>query len=205
MKLHQIEFHYRLLLGDRKEIEVNPRISLQIDIGADHYVKNELSGLEITRPILLNPGGGWKTKLWSARRFAQLSKLIEIELDIPTLFTWGPGEEGLIAQIRNFEPAHVRSFPTDILELARLCTYSRLMVAGDTGPMHLAVSMGTPVVAILGPAQVWRTGPFGKNNLSITHSRPCPHPYQRKCDDHFCMDIAVEKVFEGIKKRLNTD
>ncbi|MEJ2082206.1 MAG: glycosyltransferase family 9 protein [Acidobacteriota bacterium] len=79
---------------------------------------------------------------------------------------------------------------------------SCLMVAGDTGPVHLAVAMGTPTVAILGPALAWRTGPFDPQDEVVVHSKACPHPYRRKCRDHFCMDIPVEAVFEAVKSRL---
>jgi len=202
VRLHQIEYHLALAFGGDTGIRPDPAIRLKIEDEKTKRIDRELSRRRLVRPVLLNPGGGWSTKRWAIERFARLSRMIQTELQVPTLLTYGPGEEDLIGKIKELEPDFACFFPTDILELAYLCRQSRLMVAGDTGPMHLAVAMKTPVVAILGPALAWRTGPYGSRNLSVTHSTPCPHPYRRKCRDHFCMDIPVSEVFAKVKQIL---
>lgn len=200
--LHQVEYHQKLAFGGEYEGVSDGRINLAIPEKAITSVRTQLERLRLKSPILLNPGGGWETKLWGTENFARLSKLIEEDLGIPTLVTYGPGEEHLVESMAQLEPEHVRAFPTSILELAALCMQSRMIVAGDTGPLHLGVAMGLPAVGILGPALPSRTGPFGKENIAVTHSPPCPHPYRRVCKDHFCMNIPVEDVFETVKDRL---
>jgi len=156
-------------------------------------------------PVLLNPGGGWVTKRWAIERFSELADRIERELGLPTILTPAPGEEELVRQfMARIRFARTQPLMTSFTQLACLCRRAALMVAGDTGPMHLAVAMGTPVVAILGPADPKRTGPFSPSDLVVRHDRACPRPYQRTCADHFCMDIPVERVFKAVVRRLES-
>ncbi|MEE8586223.1 MAG: glycosyltransferase family 9 protein, partial [Acidobacteriota bacterium] len=145
----------------------SPLIPLSVPEQADRAVCQRLAeaGLdpqsEANRPALINPGAGWATKIWPARDYARLGSEIEQRLGIPVVYTYGPGEEVLIRQVRQtLEPASARAFPTSILELAALCRRSRLMVGGDTGPIHLAAALGVPIVAVLGPTTASRNGPF---------------------------------------------
>lgn len=200
---HQIQVGLDLVNPPRHEGPAGAVIPLHIPDKVHASLDKNLQELEICNPILLNPGAGWPTKRWPIERFARLADRIESELRIPVLFTYGPGEEKLISEARATGSSVVRSFPSSILELAALCRRSRLMVAGDTGPMHLAVAVGTPVVALIGPGRTWRTGPFNPEDKVVQHERPCPHPYQRRCSDHFCMDFSVEKVYQAVRERLS--
>jgi lipopolysaccharide heptosyltransferase I len=199
---HQIEAALDMTTPPRYEPPASAEIYLDLEETTLDYIETELSKLSIENPVLLNPGAGWPTKRWPPRHFAELANRIEA-IGIPTVFTYGPGEETLIQEVKNaVSSLPVRAFPTSILELAALCRSSRLMIAGDTGPMHLAVAMKTPVVALIGPGYAWRTGPYGKGNRVIMHQRVCPRPYKRQCRDHFCMDIEVDRVFQVVEKCL---
>lgn len=198
---HQVEHHLDIAFPPSFSGSASARIEIEIPPESTEYVDRQLEKLDIESPIILNPGGGWPTKLWPAARFGQLASRIETELRVPVFFAIGPGETNLLSEA-DCSPAPLRTFPTNLVELAALCRRSRLMVAGDTGPMHLAVSQGTPVVAILGPALPWRTGPFNPADAVVTHPRQCPTPYKRTCRDHFCMDIEVDRVFEAVVQRL---
>lgn len=199
---HQVAYNMDLVQPPRYAPLVSGQIRIDIPKEDSALVQESLRSLGVERPILLNPGGGWETKRWASDRFAALAGWIESELQIPVVFTYGPGEEGLLAEIESHMAEKLRRFPTTIVQLAALCRESRLMVAGDTGPLHLAVAMGTPVAAILGPAHSWRTGPCNPDDVVVTHSTPCPRPYKRVCTDHFCMDIPVEEVCKAVHRRL---
>ena len=200
---HQLLHHLDLLSPPSYRGPVSARIPLVLPGGLEDALNAQLEERSSERPILLNLGGGWETKRWAPERFGALATQIEGRLGVPTLFTIGPGEEELgeraVAAARCTPRKCLR---IGLLELAALCRRSRLMVAGDTGPLHLAVAMGTPTVAILGPALPWRTGPFDSADETVLHSTPCPHPYSRTCRDHFCMDIPVEAVYEAVERRL---
>jgi len=201
-KRHQIEVNMDLVNPPRYPGSINAAIPLRVHQRARDHVDGQFERLGIDNPLLLNPGAGWPTKRWPLERFARLASLIEKDLSIPVLFTYGPGEEQLIESAQAFGKKTIKSFPSSILELAAICRRSRLMVAGDTGPMHLAVALGTPVVALIGPGYPWRTGPFNPADEVVRHEDPCPNPYKRICRDHFCMDISVERVYEAVVTRL---
>lgn len=203
---HQIEYLMDLVEPPRFKGPISPQIPLDIPAEAYNYVDDHLERLQAAHPVLLNPGAGWETKRWAPDCFARLGRMIEERLDIPVIVTYGPAEQRLVELIQaETQPRPLRTFPTDLLQLAALCRRSQLMVAGDTGPLHLAVALGLATVAVLGPAFPWRTGPFCQRDVILQHELPCPHPYKRTCREHFCMDISVERVFSGVVARLGIE
>lgn len=103
--------------------------------------------------IVLLPGAGRPEKQWPAERFAELARRIGRE----ALVAWGPGEEP-IAHAIGAEMTPPTSFP----ELAFLLRRAHLVVGGDTGPLHLAAALGTPVAGLYGPTNAARNGPYGQ-------------------------------------------
>lgn len=195
----------RGLPGSDLEERVTVQIPFRIPERCTVYVKEQLSRLSLNEPpVVLNPGAGWPTKIWPVHRFTKLAAQIVEKLDRSVVVAWGPGEDQMAEEIiADNGNNRVAGFPTSILELVALCRLSSLMVAGDTGPLHLAVAVGTPAVAIMGPTYGWRNGPFNPLDEIVTHKRPCPRPYKRHCRDHFCMDIPVSDVFQAIERRLS--
>ncbi|MBW1717559.1 MAG: glycosyltransferase family 9 protein, partial [Deltaproteobacteria bacterium] len=89
---------------------------------------------------------------------------------------------------------------TGLKELAYLYTRCKALVTTDTGPMHIAVAMGCPVVALFGPTAPWRTGPYGPGHSVIRAETDCSPCFKKKCDHMTCMkEITVEDVFEATK------
>jgi len=77
------------------------------------------------------------------------------------------------------------------------------MVTTDTGPMHIAAAMGTPVVALFGPTAPWRTGPFGDGHVVIRKELPCSPCFKKKCTDPRCMGtIEVEEVLQAVMAKI---
>lgn len=196
---HQVDHHLDLVdpPAHRLPAPAHP-IPLKIPALAVEQVESALSRWD-EPPVVLNLGGGWATKRWPPERFGLLADSIEREFHLPVLLTYGPGEDDLIQAAGQSRSSPVPALQTGLFELAALCRRSRLVVAGDTGPLHLAEALGTPVVAILGPALPWRTGPYSPDNPAVLHREACPHPYRRRCRRHFCMDIEVEKVLSAVR------
>lgn len=113
-----------------------------------------------TTNILLLPGAGKRQKQWP--HFRELAK----RLGDRALAAWGPGEEELAkATGARLAP------PTSLRELAQLMRDAALVVGGDTGPLHLAAALGTPVVGLYGPTNPARNGPYGQlGNVVETYS-----------------------------------
>lgn len=202
-RLHAIERNLWLAGHRTPQNGASPRVPLEIPERARTYVREQLRrrGVEIP-PVLVNPGAGWETKLWPARNYGTLAAEIQQRLKIPVVLTWGPAEELLAQEAKTAAPIPLVTFPTSLVELAALLEESRLMVAGDTGPLHLAVALGLPTVAILGPTTPWRNGPYSQQDRVVKRFLPCSDCYKRTCDAFICMDIPVQDVFEAVVQRL---
>jgi len=154
--------------------------------------------------VVLNPGGGWASKLWPAERFGELAKRMRA-LGLRPLVSWGPGEEGLAERVVAASGGTaVRSVPTSLLDYAEIARRARLVVAADTGPLHLACAVGTPVVALFGPTDPARNGPFDRDDVVIRRTPACAPCYSRTCARHAgVMDgIEVAEVLAAAERRL---
>jgi lipopolysaccharide heptosyltransferase I len=109
---------------------------------------------ELKDSVVLVPGAGRPDKQWPPERFGEVARRIG---DRRVIAVWGPDEEALAAAT-GCEVAP----PTDLRELAWLLKHARLVIAGDTGPLHLAAALGTRVVALFGPTDPRRNGPYGQ-------------------------------------------
>jgi len=135
--------------------------TLQISPQDDAIVRQLVRDCGLDRYILLSPGGGWRSKCWPPDRFGGLSRQIRDTLGLRCVINYGPGEDALVEAIKvasgNADPVAYRGTLEKLMALARnaLC-----VVGGDTGPLHLAVAVGTPSVSIYGPTDPARNGPF---------------------------------------------
>lgn len=120
-----------------------------------------LAGLQ--RPFALyHPGAGWPEKAWGEDRFGELAHLLLRERGLAPVVSWGPGDEDRAARLARSVPEATALPRLDVAGLARVCAAAALFVAGDTGPLHLADALGTRVVAVFGPTDPDRNGPYGQ-------------------------------------------
>lgn len=153
---------------------------------------------------LLNPAGGWASKLWPAERFGEVAQALRAS-GLRSIVTWGPGEEALADRVvAASDGAAERSFPTSLLDYAELARRARLVVAADTGPLHLAYAVGTPVVALFGPTDPARNGPFDPKDVVVRRTPPCAPCYSRTCARHAAImsEIPVAEVVKAAEARL---
>lgn len=120
-----------------------------------------LQQLMARHPVVINPGAGNPRKLWGVEKFAELSRRIEKQFGITPLVVWGPGERDMAEAIAGGGAAMMAP-PTDLRQLAYLLRQARLTIAGDTGPLHLAAALGSPVIGLFGPTDPKRNGPYGQ-------------------------------------------
>jgi heptosyltransferase I len=116
------------------------------------------------RVVVLNPGAGRPRKRWPPERFRTLARRLA-ETGARVLVVWGPGEDAVARTIA--EPGAVLAPPTDLDELIATLRRASLVVAGDTGPLHLAAALGTPCVGIYGPTAARRNGPWGAGHRTL--------------------------------------
>ncbi len=153
----------------------------------------------------VSPVAYWETKLWDEAKVAALCDRIVAELGLPVVFT-GESDKGPIAAIRSRmrAPAASVAGQTSLRELAALYKMASLLLTTDSGPMHLAAAVGTPVVALFGPTSPERTGPYGEGHIVIRQGLPCSPCFRKTCDTLECMKtIGVAEVFQAVKERID--
>jgi lipopolysaccharide heptosyltransferase I len=156
--------------------------------------------------VVLNPGGGWATKLWPAENYGRLADLIRERLGLASVVTVGPGEEKLgeraAAAAQSDGLVLARPSLKGFYELARR---SRLYIGGDTGPTHIAAAAGTPIVGLFGPTEWWRNGSLDPRDICVERidigCRVDCH--RRTCGNWICMQISPETVCGAIEARLS--
>ena len=156
---------------------------------------------------LVNPGAAWPNKRWPPARFGAVAAALKREFALPSVVLWGPGEEGDARQVVDSSAGAAElSPPTRIPDVIGLARGARLMISGDTGPLHIAAAMGTPIVALFGPTDPQRNGPWAKEDVSISRLHDCECLYQRECTRaRRCIDdIPVEDVVAAVRRRLGT-
>jgi heptosyltransferase-2 len=159
--------------------------------------------------IALNPGASNRIKCWSPERFADLANLLVAKLDAGIVLVGGGNERDLAERIL----AGMSSKPLDLLgktsllQLGAVLDRCDLLVSGDTGPLHLATAVQTPVVALFGAIDPFRTGPVGKGHRVIRHDElPCVPCVAKSCTNRIeleCMErITSAEVFETVVEML---
>jgi lipopolysaccharide heptosyltransferase I len=167
---------------------------------------------------LINPGAAWPNKRWPPERFGELATFLRDVRGLQSIVLWGPGEEALAQSVVDASSrAATVSPPTEIADLVALSRAADLMVSGDTGPVHIAAAVGTPIVAIYGPTDPARNGPWMIDDLVVSRFEECDCHYQRQCRriqagprdgshaDRWCLEsISVAEVTAAIQQRLAT-
>jgi len=154
---------------------------------------------------ILNPGGGWPTKLWSAERFGRLADELWSHYGLHSLITHGPGEAELAETVlRSSQSGKARAVKVSLKGFYELAKRTQIYVGGDTGPTHLAIAAGAPIVGLFGPTEWWRNGSLRASDLCVERvdidcRTDC---HRRACSKWICMDIEVERVFQAVGQRL---
>jgi heptosyltransferase I len=172
---------------------------------AHEFEAEEASAGTDDRYAILNPGGGWPTKLWSAERFGQLADELWTHHSISSIITYGPGETELAETVlKSSRSGRARLASVSLKGFYALARRAAVYVGGDTGPTHLAVAAGTPVAGLFGPTEWWRNGSPRPTDICIERNdincrTDC---HRRSCSQWICMDISVEQVLHFVSERL---
>jgi 3-deoxy-D-manno-octulosonic-acid transferase/heptosyltransferase-1 len=187
---NEVEYKLPMSDHDRKKID---------ELMKQHGINDEKS------LIAINPVAKWETKLWPKKQFAELADMLIGQYDMKIVFTGGIKDYSIIQAITSSMKGRAINFAgkTTLTELAALYEKAALVVSTDTGPMHLAAAVGTPVVALFGPTAPWRTGPYGTGHQLIKAELECSPCFKRRCETTDCMyQISVDQVLKGVQKVL---
>lgn len=195
------------LAGDALEIPV-PSENFQFPIGTNEEERREADEIASRAGgdfAILNPAGGWVTKLWHAEKYGQLADRIWEENGLVSVVATGPGELDLanrvLAASRSGKVILAQPSLKGFYELAKR---ARIYIGGDTGPTHIAVAAKAPIVGIFGPTEWWRNGSPDPNDICVERTDiscriDC---HRRTCSNWICMDIDSETVFRAVQRRL---
>jgi heptosyltransferase-1 len=114
----------------------------------------------------------------------------------------GPGEEVLGTELRNAAGEFVQTVQPTLTELVAITRRAALVIAGDTGPLHLASALGKPVVAIFGPTDPARNGPFGGSFRVLRHPESKRDHTRRSEPEAGLLTISPEAVIEAARELL---
>lgn len=200
---------------DRREPSSAVWISQPVALAGDHAVDRTLSLLAVlglpataadfggdgvlaaatatagTPPVLIHPGAGWRNKEYPAGRWGRVAAAIHAATGLEVGVLAGPGEGALAdAVLAAAGVGHRVAAPT-LESLAGRLRGTRLLLAGDTGPLHLARALGTGVLCVLGPTDPRRNGAYGAPRANLAHRLPCSFCYKRFDDAKACL-LAIE-------------
>ena len=185
--------------------------SLKLCAKYEARVRGDLSAAALDRYIVLSPGGGWRAKCWPADRFGALCQRISSELGVRCVINYGPGEESLAEEVRSASGnANPVVYDGELGPLMALLRNAQCIVGGDTGPLHLAVALGTPALALFGPTDPARNGPYSVppcacrpvSNLVLRSSTAKTTYARSNITDPSLLELSVEEVFAAATKIL---
>ena len=134
------------------------------------------------RLVVINPGAGRPDKRWPTERFRALAARLVDDAAANVMVVWGPSEQSAADAIADAQRGVVLAPPTDLAELIAVLRRASVMIAADTGPLHLAAAVGTPCVGLYGPTSAVRNGPYGEGHRVL------------QADDGRMTSIAVDAV-----------
>jgi lipopolysaccharide heptosyltransferase I len=154
------------------------------------------------RYAVLLPGTNWETKRWGVEKFAGLVRPLRERFGLASVLAGGADAAAMAPQM----PPDVINLAgrTSLKQLTALLERAALVVANDSGPMHIASALGRPLVTPFGPTNPIRTGPFGRLDSVIRLDIPCSPCYSRRCSHKSCLNwLGAEPVLELAERQMN--
>lgn len=191
--------------GSRKGVAA---FQLAIPSLQEAFALQVLRGFSIDRYVVLSPAGGWRSKCWPPQRYGELCRQIYANFGLRCILNQGPGEEDCIAALNATSgDASPIACTSSLHQLMALLRNALCVVAGDTGPLHLAVALGTPVVALFGPTDPARNGPYRLASDSgkdiVLRGPNAVTSYKRKDQtDPSLLELDVAAVFDAVRKQV---
>ena len=151
------------------------------------------------------PGARWESKLWPAARFGAVAQALAEQFSVTAVIVGGPGDAGLAREIAQVSRTEVLDLTgkTTLKQAAEVLRRCRVTIGNDTGPLYLSAAMGTPTVAIFGPSDARRLGPYGPGHAKVVAEIECAPCRNRRCSRRRCMEmIEPARVIEAARALL---
>jgi len=153
--------------------------------------------------VLINPGAGWGAKQWPAERYGEVAQSLAAGGLLP-IINFGPGEEELALKVQEASCGVAQPISCSVAELIALTRRAKLFIGGDTGPLHLAAALKIPVVAIFGPTDPARNGPFGTRSIVLRDPASRTSLSHTNSPDPALLNITAAEVISSARRLLET-
>lgn len=172
------------------------------DLKSEQVIDRLLAQASVSEFTVLNPGAGWGAKRWPAERYGLAAKFLAYE-GVRSIINYGPGEEELARQTQAASGGTGIPVKSSISELIALTRRAKLFIGGDTGPLHLAAALRVPVVAIFGPTDPARNGPYRTRSKILRNPASRTTHARHSQPDRGLLDIPVEDVVSAAQELLH--
>jgi heptosyltransferase-1 len=156
----------------------------------------------LPRPwVMMNLGTRWETKRWPVQHFAILGQHVNMTSAGSIVLVGGPDEVSLAGEFLRYWSKQVASTvgQTSLRDLMALLSLSDAVISNDSGPLHLAVAMGKPVLSPFTCTSVTRTGPYGQPQGAVATSVPCAASYVKTCSHMSCMqELTPDRLLPAL-------
>ena len=199
---HVIEQYHSLAEGVAGQKLAVTRIELPRDDNAEGTIAKKLSEIG-ENFVLINPGAGWGAKQWPAELYGEVASELA-KTGLAPLINFGPGEKELGLAVESASDGAALLISCSIAELIALTRRAKLFIGGDTGPMHLAAALGVPVVAIFGPTDPARNGPYGTRSRVLRNQASRTSLSHTNQPDPGLLQITPNEVVTAARRLLET-
>jgi heptosyltransferase-1 len=198
---HVVEQALALAQAVTKQSGSDSPVEFPLDFDAEQKLKSLIAGMPDF--AILSPGAGWGAKQWPADRYGAVARALAID-GVQSLINYGPGEGELAAAVESASAGAARKIACSVAELIALTRHARLFIGGDTGPLHLAAALRVPVVAIFGPTNPARNGPFGTKAVVLRSPSSITNHSRLRDPEHGLLEISPEEVIAAARQLLQT-
>jgi heptosyltransferase I len=199
---HVVEQYHSIAEAVAARRLATTRIEFPRDDNAEGTIAEKLSEIG-ENFVLINPGAGWGAKQWRPERFGEVASELA-KTGLAPLINFGPGEKELALTVESASDGAARLISCSIAELIALNRRAKLFIGGDTGPMHLAAALGVPVVAIFGPTDPARNGPYGTRSIVVRNPASRTSRSHTKEADPGLLQITTNEVVTAARRLLET-
>jgi heptosyltransferase-1 len=165
-------------------------------------IEKKISGFS-DNLVIINPGAGWGSKQWPAPRYGEVARALSLSGLFP-LINFGPNEHELAYEVHTTSNGIAQPISCSISELIALTRRARLFIGGDTGPLHLAAALQVPVVAIFGPTDPVRNGPYGGKNVVLRNPASKTSLSHTRAPDAGLLTISAAEVVSAACELLRS-
>ncbi len=180
------------------------KVEFPHDPVAEEAIDRRLDELGFIKFAMISPGAGWGAKCWPAERYGRVAAALK-QSGMPTVVNHGPGEEALAREVEITSESAARRMTCSISELIALTRRAQIFIGGDTGPLHLAAALQVPVVAIFGPTDPARNGPYGTRSVVLRNSSSVTSHARNQNPDEPMLEIGVADVVSAARNLIRAE